>query len=71
MADEPQDPPPEAPPTVQADRPRGPVGWLAAAIGEALQAAFAIAIGLVVGIFKALLAPVTGQGDEPDDDNAG
>jgi hypothetical protein len=34
--------------------PRGPIAWFAAAIGEALQAAFGIAIALVAGIFKAL-----------------
>ncbi len=40
-----------------AERPRGLVGWFSSAIGEALQAAFAIAIALVAGIFKAMISP--------------
>ena len=59
---------PTSPPRVPAvDRPRGPLGWFSAALGEALTAAFAIAIAFVAGLFRALLAPAVAQKEEEDE----
>ncbi|GEM_PF-3163263 len=68
MSDDREDVPTEPPAVPPAERPKGLVGWFAAAIGEALTAAFGIAIALVGGIFKALLSPTASQ---EDDDSEG
>ena len=71
MSDEPPESPCEPDSTpgspTTPDRPGGPVGWFATAIGEALQAAFAFAIALVTGLLKALFSPARSQDDDETD----
>ena len=64
MSDDVEDLPSEPVVVPSADPPKGLVGWFAAAIGEALTAAFGIAIALVAGILKALVSPASARDDD-------
>ncbi len=67
MSDDLEETPPSPPVVPPVEPPRGPLGWFSAAIGEALMAAFGIAIAFVAGLFKALLTP-TAPPEEEDGD---